>query len=188
LTKHSSASAGRPASRKTLPKLNHTKTSRGNRLASRCKQRFRFAEPAFHGERVRDTELELRCARIEAARLAKCFPGIRVAGKSEVRLRQVAEDAGLIAARARCALEVVDRCFGLPELQQRRPEQVERVRMVGRYRERLPVRVFRGIEIAPCMLAQAGLDLGLQKALVRLHRSIMTGRLPLPRRRQGNRE
>jgi hypothetical protein len=87
-------------------------------------QRLGFAEPAFHGEGVCDTELELRCARIEAARLAECFPGIRVARKREVRLRQVAEHAGMIAARARCALEVVDRRFGLPELQQRRPSRL----------------------------------------------------------------
>ncbi len=143
-------------------------------------QRLGLAQPAFHCERIRDAELELRCSRIEAARLAERFARIRITGESEIRLRQVAEHAGMIAPRARGALEMRHGGCGVSELQQRRSEQVQRVRMIRRDGKHLLVGVPSGVEVPLGMLAQSGLDLSLQKVLARLHFCIMTGRPPAP--------
>ena len=105
-----------------------------------------------------------------------------IPGESEIRLRQVAEHAGMIAPRARGALEVVHGGRGIAELQQRRSEQVQRVRMIRRDGERLLVRMPRGVEVPPGMLAQSGFDLSLHEVFAGLHSRIMTGRLLVPLR------
>ena len=117
---------------------------------------------AQHGKRIGRAQVELHIARIETACFAKRRKRFGVAFVREISLREIARHPGVIAALMRRALEIIHGRRGLAELQQGYAKQMQRIRVLGRYRERLPVSYCGCPQVTLIVGAQPGLEVGMQ--------------------------